>query len=95
MGGVFLSTHYKLKADCIALYFKYKKSDISRYKLQKSLYFLFSHYIKEFKNKDELLFKGQFEAWQYGCVMRSVLQKDKKGYYDCPKKTRSITSSYG
>ena len=62
---------YKVKD--IARYMIYKtnemKSPISNLKLQKLLYFAWKNYYKKYRN---YLFNENFEAWQFGPVVRNV-----------------------
>lgn len=82
----------------IARYLYSKKRDLSPLKLQKSLYFLFAYHGAVYaQDADEgtfegttgtpkLLFNAEFEAWQYGPVIREVYRTDKTDDYLDPDK---------
>ena len=63
-----------------------KKKTIPPLKLQKALYFLYCYYIKFYVNNPELeysfpkeLFQANFEALNYGSLIREVYQERKVG----------------
>lgn len=80
--------------------------DMGPIRLQKSLYFLFAFYgatfgsiegtteegeLSEIENLyPKKLFKGAFEAWQYGPVIRDVYFKNKNGAYDKNEDTTEL-----
>ncbi|MGV7114647.1 Panacea domain-containing protein [Paenibacillus kyungheensis] len=78
------------------------KSDISPLKLQKSLYFLFGYYGAIYgQSEDEGTFEGSsdyenrlfnanFEAWQYGPVIRNVYSNNKAGNYPTSNQKSAI-----
>lgn len=53
--------------------------DVSPLKLQKSLYFMYAYYGALYGKE---LFQAEFEAWDYGSVIREVYLKNKEGIYD-------------
>ena len=58
---------------------------ISNLKLQKLLYFAWKNYYKKYR---KYLFNENFEAWQFGPVVRNV-------YYDyCAHKSYRLDNSY-
>ena len=79
--------------DVLVSYILYKFPTISPLKLQKYLYFLFAFYAGTYPVGEEIgvkeqtynfpnyLFKGDFEAWVFGTVIREVYQKNKNGGY--------------
>lgn len=85
--------YYFDDVDVLIEHLLYKFSELSPLKLQKSLYFLFAFYAGTYSDGDEVgvkeegydypryLFKGDFEAWTYGPVIRSVYLKNKEGRY--------------
>lgn len=52
---------------------------VSPLKLQKSLYFMYAYYGA---STGKELFQANFEAWNYGSVIREVYLKNKEGLYD-------------
>lgn len=80
-------------AACLAAHLKSKNENISPLRLQKTLYFLFAFYgasyglIRNEKEADgffeggenypQYLFNEEFEAWQYGPVIRNVYTLNK------------------
>lgn len=54
-------------------------SEVSPLKLQKSLYFMYAYYGAM---QDKELFQAEFEAWDYGSVIRDVYLQNKDGIYD-------------
>lgn len=52
---------------------------VSPLKLQKSLYFMYAYYGAM---QDKELFQAEFEAWDYGSVIREVYLQNKDGIYD-------------
>ena len=85
--------YYFDNVDVLVNYILYKFPTISPLKLQKYLYFLFAFYAGTYPVGEEIgvkeqtynfpnyLFKGEFEAWVYGTVIREVYQKNKNGGY--------------
>lgn len=85
--------YYFDNVDVLVSYILYKFPTISPLKLQKYLYFLFAFYAGTYPVGEEIgvkeqtynfpnyLFKGEFEAWVYGTVIREVYQKNKNGGY--------------
>lgn len=85
--------YYFDSVDVLVNYILYKFPTISPLKLQKYLYFLFAFYAGTYPVGEEIgvkeqtynfpnyLFKGEFEAWVYGTVIREVYQKNKNGGY--------------
>lgn len=85
--------YYFDSVDVLVNYILYKFPTISPLKLQKYLYFLFAFYAGTYPVGEEIgvkeqtynfpnyLFKGGFEAWVYGTVIREVYQKNKNGGY--------------
>ena len=85
--------YYFDNVDVLVNYILYKFPTISPLKLQKCLYFLFAFYAGTYPVGEEIgvkeqtynfpnyLFKGEFEAWVYGTVIREVYQKNKNGDY--------------
>ena len=89
--------YYFDSVDDLINHLLYKFSELSPLKLQKSLYFLFAFYAGTYSGRDEIgikeenhdfpkyLFKGDFEAWTYGPVIREVYQKNKNDDYQAKK----------
>lgn len=85
--------YYFDNVDVLVNYILYKFPTISPLKLQKCLYFLFAFYAGTYPVGEEIgvkeqtynfpnyLFKGEFEAWAYGTVIREVYRKNKNGDY--------------
>lgn len=81
----------------VARYLYGLKPNISPLKLQKSLYFLFAYhgalYTKDIEEgqfegtigSKKPLFNAEFEAWQYGPVIREVYFKDRDNEYREPE----------
>lgn len=98
---------YRFRVDTIASYLYHLKPDISPIKLQKSLYFLFAYYgalygaePKEGANEGTVgsgkyLFDANFQAWQYGPVIREVWANDRDNYYSQPDKIRDAIAEIG
>ncbi|WP_431785765.1 Panacea domain-containing protein [Paenibacillus lactis] len=94
---------YMFSVDTLASYLYSLKNNISPLKLQKSLYFLFAYhgalYTQEtgegvFEGTSvapKYLFNAQFEAWQYGPVIRQVYNNDKRGIYSSPDMIEAAT----
>lgn len=90
-------SNYLFHVDTLASYLYSLKNNISPLKLQKSLYFLFAYHGAVYTQETDegvfegtsqapkYLFNGQFEAWQYGPVIRSVYNNDKRGVYSDPQ----------
>lgn len=90
--------------DTVASYLYHLKPDISPLKLQKSLYFLFAYHGAVYAQgtgegvfegtlgSPKYLFDAQFEAWQYGPVIRSVYFKDRDNEYSDPEKVMDSVS---
>ena len=85
--------YYFDSVDVLVNYILYKFPTISPLKLQKYLYFLSAFDAGTYPVGEEIgvkeqtynfpnyLFKGEFEAWVYGTVIREVYQKNKNGGY--------------
>lgn len=85
--------YYFDDVDVLIKHLLYKFSELSPLKLQKSLYFLFAFYAGTYSGGDKIgvketsynfpkyLFKGDFEAWTYGPVIRDVYYKNKNNEY--------------
>ena len=85
--------YYFDDVDVLIKHLLYKFSNLSPLKLQKGLYFFFAFYAGTYSGGDEVgvkeesydypkyLFKGDFEAWTYGPVIRDVYNKNKNDEY--------------
>ncbi|AXI67632.1 hypothetical protein DP112_06005 [Streptococcus suis] len=85
--------YYFDDVDVLIEHLLYRFSELSPLKLQKSLYFLFAFYAGTYSDGEEIgvreesydypryLFKGDFEAWTYGPVIRDVYFKNKENKY--------------